>query len=119
MPAVMATEGVWVPEGGPYELVAALARLAEASGVEVRTEAPVERVERGGSSRAGAVHEADVVVADLDADRLESLLSATQPSARAWKGCSPKFTRVGFPLVAGTLLTSPPATPRTRSRTSL
>jgi phytoene dehydrogenase-like protein len=82
MPAVMATEGVWVPQGGPYELVAALARLAEASGVEVRTEEPVERMEQGRVFARGAVHEADVVVADLDADRLESLLSATQPSAR-------------------------------------
>ena len=70
-----------MPEGGPYELVAALARLAEASGVEVRTEEPVERVEQGRVFAGGAVHEADVVVADLDADRLESLLSATQPSA--------------------------------------
>ena len=81
MPAVMATEGVWVPEGGPYELVAALARLAEASGVEVRTEEPVERVEEGQAFARGAVYEADLVVADLDANRLESLLSAAKASA--------------------------------------
>lgn len=80
MPAVMAAEGVWVPEGGPYELVLALARLAEVSGAEIRTEEPVERVEQGRVFARGAVYEADVVVADLDANRLESLLSAARPS---------------------------------------
>src|SRR4028118_888356 len=45
--AVVAAGGGWVPEGGPYELVVALARLAEASGVEIRTGEPVERVEQG------------------------------------------------------------------------
>jgi phytoene desaturase len=36
MPAVIATEGAWVPEGGLYELVLALARLAEAGGAELK-----------------------------------------------------------------------------------
>jgi phytoene dehydrogenase-like protein len=81
MPAVMATEGVWVPEGGPYELVMALARLAAASGVEIRTGEPVERVEEGRAFSRGAIYEADLVVADLDANRLESLLSAAKASA--------------------------------------
>jgi phytoene desaturase len=80
MPAVMATEGVWVPEGGPYELVLALARLAEVSGVEIRTGEPVERVEQGQVFARGAAYEADIVVADLDADRLEALMSGAQPS---------------------------------------
>ena len=79
MPAVIATDGAWVPEGGLYELVLALARLAEAGGAELRTEEPVERIEQGRVFAGGAVHEADVVVADLDAYRLETLL----PSARA------------------------------------
>jgi phytoene desaturase len=80
MPAVMATEGVWVPEGGPYELVVALARLAEASGVEIRTEEPVERVEEGRVFAHGSVYEPDVIVADLDANRLENLLTPAKPS---------------------------------------
>jgi phytoene dehydrogenase-like protein len=80
MPAVMATEGVWVPEGGPYELVAALARLAEVSGVEIRTEEPVERVEQGRVVAHGSVYEADVIVADLDASRLENLLTPGRTS---------------------------------------
>jgi phytoene desaturase len=80
MPAVMATEGVWVPEGGPYELVVALARLAEASGAEIRTEEPVERVEEGRVFAHGSVYEPDVIVADLDANRLENLLTPAKPS---------------------------------------
>ena len=80
MPAVMATEGVWVPEGGPYELVVALARLAEASGAEIRTEEPVERVEEGRIFAHESVYEPDVIVADLDANRLENLLTPAKPS---------------------------------------
>jgi phytoene desaturase len=79
MPAVIATEGAWVPEGGLYELVAALARLAEASGAELRTGEPVERIEPGRVFAGGSVYEADFVVSDLDANRLDALL----PSGRA------------------------------------
>src|SRR5919205_1340367 len=45
MPAVIAEEGAWVPEGGLHELVLALARLAEEAGAELRTGEPVERIE--------------------------------------------------------------------------
>jgi len=78
MPAVIATEGAWVPEGGLYELVLALARLAEAAGAELKTGEPVERVEQGRVFAGGKAYEADFVVSDLDANRLEALL----PSGR-------------------------------------
>jgi phytoene desaturase len=74
MPAVIATEGAWVPEGGLYELVAALARLAEAAGAELKTGEPVERVESGRVVADGLVYEAYFVVSDLDANRLDALL---------------------------------------------
>jgi phytoene dehydrogenase-like protein len=79
MPAVIATEGAWVPEGGLHELVLSLARLAEAAGAELRTEEPVERIEEGRVFAGGLVYEADFVVSDLDANRLDALL----PSRRA------------------------------------
>ena len=79
MPAVIAEEGAWVPKGGLYELVLALARLAEAAGAELRTGEPVERIEEGRVFAGGAVYEADFVVSDLDANRLDALL----PSGRA------------------------------------
>jgi phytoene desaturase len=74
MPAVMAEEGVWVPEGGVYEMVLALARLAAKSGVEIRTESPVVGISRGRVLTTESEHAADVVVSDLDAGRLRALL---------------------------------------------
>jgi phytoene desaturase len=79
MPAVIAEEGAWVPNGGLYELVGALARLAEAAGAELRTGEAVERVEQGRIFAGGTAYEADFVVSDLDANRLDALL----PSGRA------------------------------------
>ncbi len=79
MPAVIAEEGAWVPEGGLHELVLALARLAEAAGAELRTGEPVERVEPGRVLAGGNAYGADFVVSDLDANRLDALL----PSGRA------------------------------------
>jgi len=80
MPAVIATEGAWVPGGGLYELVLALARLAEAAGAELKTGEPVERVKPGRVFAGGAAYEADFVVSDLDANRLEALLPSGRTS---------------------------------------
>lgn len=74
MPAVMATDGVWVPEGGVYELALALERLARQAGVEIKTGEPVRRIEPGKVFTDGEAYPADVVVGDVDEDRLEGLL---------------------------------------------
>lgn len=74
MPAIMATDGVWVPEGGVYEIILALAKLARSSGAELRTGEPVYQIEPGKVLTASAEHAADAIVSDLDADRLESIL---------------------------------------------
>lgn len=79
MPAVIAEEGAWAPDGGLYELVLALARLAEAAGAELKTGEPVERIGEGRVFAGGSVYEVDFVVSDLDANRLDALL----PSGRA------------------------------------
>ncbi len=88
MPAIMAVDGVWVPEGGVYEIVQALAKLASYSGVELRTGEPVRRVERGKVSTAKGEHAADVVVSGLDADRLESIIVAGKKTVRERLTCS-------------------------------
>jgi phytoene dehydrogenase-like protein len=80
MPAVIAEEGAWVPEGGFHEIVLALARLAEAAGAELRTGEPVERVERGRVFAGGTVYEADFVVSDLDANRLDAMMAKGRAS---------------------------------------
>ena len=74
MPAVMATEGVWVPEGGVYEVVRALEKLARSSGVELKTGEPVHKIEPGKVLTPEGLYTADAVVSGLDAERLSRLL---------------------------------------------
>jgi phytoene desaturase len=74
MPAVMATDGVWVPKGGVYEIVRALAKLARSSGVDLRTGEPVYRIEPGRVFTTEGAYIADAVVSGLDADRLNGIL---------------------------------------------
>ena len=105
MPAVIATEGAWVPDGGLYELVAALARLAEAAGAELKTGEPVERVESGRVVAGGSVYEADVVVSDLDATRLDALL----PSGRV--SVPKRLTPSGVAVYAALRESLPPEVP--------
>lgn len=88
MPAVMAVDGVWVPEGGVYEMVLGLERLAERAGVEVRTGEPVHRIEPGKVSTAEGTHVADVVVSGLDAERLDALLKPGRRRAPKKLSCS-------------------------------
>jgi phytoene desaturase len=88
MPAIMAVDGVWVPEGGVYELVRALVKLAMYSGVELRTGEPVRRIERGKVSTAKGKRAADVVVSDLDADRLENIITPDKKPSREKLTCS-------------------------------
>lgn len=74
MPAIMASDGVWAPEGGVYEVVRALERLARRAGAEVRTGEPAAAIEPGRVITAEAEYRADAVVSGLDAGRLEELL---------------------------------------------
>jgi phytoene desaturase len=88
MPAVMAEDGVWAPEGGVYEIVHALERLARSSGVELRTGEPVHRIEPGRVTSTRTGYAADAVVSGLDADRLESILTPGKKTARKRLSCS-------------------------------
>ncbi len=88
MPAVMAVDGVWVPEGGVYEIVRALAGLARASGVELRTGEPVRRIEPGRVGTAEAEYRADAVVSGLDTDRLDALLEPGEKRPQKRLSCS-------------------------------
>ena len=88
MPAIMAADGVFVPEGGIYEVALALERLARHSGVEVRTGEPVRGIERGKVATVEAEYRADAVVSDLDAGRLRALLDPGKKSANELLSCS-------------------------------
>jgi phytoene desaturase len=87
MPAIMARDGVWVPEGGVNEIPRALHRLAVHAGAVVRTGEPVTAVAKGRVTTASATYPADVVVSGLDEGVLDALLGGAQRSPRA-RSCS-------------------------------
>jgi phytoene desaturase len=88
MPAIMASDGVFAPKGGVYEVVIALDRLARHAGVEVRTGEPVRAIEAGRVATAEAEYRADVVVSALDAGRLETLLDPGKKRPAQRLSCS-------------------------------
>ncbi len=88
MPAIMASDGVFTPEGGVYEVVLALERLARHAGVEIRTGEPVRGIERGKVTTAEREYRADAVVSDLDAGRLEKLLDPDKKRPSERLSCS-------------------------------
>ncbi len=88
MPAVMARDGVFAPEGGVYEVVLALEKMARSAGVEIRVSEPVERIEKGKVSTADGEYRADIVVGDLDANRLERLVEPGKKPRNGRLSCS-------------------------------
>ncbi|MEG9249105.1 NAD(P)/FAD-dependent oxidoreductase [Arthrobacter sp. Soc17.1.1.1] len=88
MPAIMAQDGVWIPEGGIYELVLALERLAVDAGVEIRTGEPAQRIGRRRVVTASGTYPADAVVGALDAHRLGGLLTGRPPRTPRKLTCS-------------------------------
>ena len=88
MPAIMAVDGVFVPEGGVYEIVRSLYRLARRAGVEVKTGEAVLEIGRGRVVTAEGEYRPERVVSDLDAGRLESLLDSERRRAKERLSCS-------------------------------
>jgi len=74
MPAIMARDGVWVPEGGVHELPLALHRMALHAGAVVQTGEPVVAVRKGLVTTRTAAYPADLIVSGLDAAVLDGLL---------------------------------------------
>ncbi len=94
MPAVMATEGVWVPEGGVYEIARALERLARSSGVELKTGEPVHKIRPGKVFTSEEQYTADAVVSGLDPERLSRLLEG------GWKRPAGRLSCSGIVIYA-------------------
>jgi phytoene dehydrogenase-like protein len=88
MPAIMATDGVLVPEGGVYEIVLSLERLARRAGVEVKTGEAVLEIGRGRVVTAEREYTADRVVSDIDPIRLEGLLDPGRGRVKERLSCS-------------------------------
>jgi phytoene desaturase len=88
MPAVMAHDGVFAPEGGVYEIVLALERLARRAGVEVRTGEPVRSISARKVLTDQGAYPANAVVSGLDNGRLEGLLGTGGKPAGRRLSCS-------------------------------
>ena len=88
MPAIMATDGVFVPEGGVYEVVLSLEKLARHAGVEIKTGEPVREILESKVTTAERIYAADAVVSDLDAGRLETLLGPGKTHEKQRLSCS-------------------------------
>ena len=88
MPAIMAADGVLVPEGGVYEIVLSLERLARRAGVEVKTGEAVLEIGRGRVVTAEREYTADRVVSDIDPGRLEGLLDPRRGRVKESLSCS-------------------------------
>lgn len=88
MAAVMATDGVWVPRGGVYEIAKGLVALAENAGVDIHTSEPVVSVKKGEVTTAQATYSSDYVVSALDGGILEGLLGRKNPRPPTRLSCS-------------------------------
>jgi len=88
MPAIMAKDGVWVPEGGVYEVVLSLAKLARHAGAALRTGEPVTKINKGWVTTARKTYRADVVVSGLDAGVLEDILEPGKKARAKRLSCS-------------------------------
>ena len=74
MPAVMAREGIFVPEGGVYEIVLALEKLAVTAGAKIVTNTKVTSVRKGLVSSSAGDFVADFVIGATDSQLLSKLL---------------------------------------------
>ncbi|HEX6709315.1 MAG TPA: NAD(P)/FAD-dependent oxidoreductase [Rubrobacter sp.] len=88
MPAIMAAEGVFVPEGGLYEVVLSLERLARRAEVEIKTGEPVREIGRVRVATQEGEYGADAIVSDLDTHRLEHLLDPEKKRTKDKLSCS-------------------------------
>jgi len=82
MSAVMASEGVFVPTGGVYEIALALHRLAEAAGATFLLDQQVTEVGKQYVVANGERITADIVVSALDAGVLERLMGQRSPDPK-------------------------------------
>ncbi len=84
----MASDGVFVPEGGVYEVVLSLEKLARRAGVEIKTGEPVREIGPGKVVTTEGEYAADAVVGDLDAGRLERLVGPQKRRKEERLSCS-------------------------------
>jgi phytoene desaturase len=104
MPAVMAKEGIFVPEGGVYEIALALEKLALQAGATIKTNVQVTEISKGSVIAEGQELKADYVIGAADAQVIDSLLGkkVKQPKLVSCSGVA-LFAVLKKPLPEGTV----------------
>ncbi|MFO7631529.1 MAG: phytoene desaturase family protein [Caldilinea sp.] len=102
------TGGVWYPQGGIYQIAAAMERLATELGVEVHTQTPVAQIVVGHGAATGVVTAdgrhlaADAVIANVDVTTVyEHLLPRELAPARRAKLKERETSCSGYVLLLG------------------
>ena len=72
--AIMASEGIWVPEGGVNEIAQSLAKLAQAAGAEIRLGETVTSLRGKRVETNQGEYSADAVVSSLDPEQLRVIM---------------------------------------------
>ena len=104
IPAVMAKEGIFVPEGGVNEIPLAIARLATEAGAKIILDTQVDLIAKSSVTADGKKYPADIVIAATDAQIVDRLLG--KASRKPWRvSCSgvALFAVLKEPLPAGTV----------------
>ena len=73
MPAVMAKDGIFVPQGGVYEIALALGRLATEAGAKILLDSTVTSITKGSVTANEQKYSADFVIGATDAQIIDSL----------------------------------------------
>jgi phytoene desaturase len=104
IPAVMAKDGIFVPEGGVNEIPLALARLATEAGAKIILDTQVSSITKSSVTADGKNYPADFVIAATDAQIVDGLLGMAKHKPRR-VSCSgvALFAVLKEPLPAGTV----------------
>jgi phytoene desaturase len=104
IPAVMAHEGIFVPEGGVYEIVLALEKLALKAGATIRTGVEVTKISKKSVYLANEKLACDYVIGAADAQVIDSLLGKNyrKPKRVSCSGVA-VFAVLKEPLPEGTV----------------
>ena len=82
MPAVMARDGIFVPQGGVNEIPLALARLATEAGAKILLDTRVSAIAKNSVTADGQNYPADYVIAATDAQIVDTLLGKVRHKPR-------------------------------------
>jgi phytoene desaturase len=104
MPAVMARDGIFVPQGGVYEIALALGRLATEAGAKIVLDTEVSSIKKGSVIAASKEYAADFVIGATDAQIIDSLAGKKhrQPKRVSCSGVA-LFAVLKKPLPADTV----------------